>query len=323
VVIYTPIAGADTEAILGAAHDIADGRVTVVGSVADGVPRHPPAGQANPVPFYPFPESAVRALAHAARAGRVRRRAADPAPPPDEARAARGRRALWTAHPGGWLAPEAVDDLLEAYGIRAARARVVRSPEEAAELQAAWGVPVAVKLVSDTLTHKSDVGGVVLGVDGPGAAASAYRAIARNVAAAGHDGAMAGALVQEQAGEGVDMLVGAVCDPVFGPLVVAGLGGVQAELWRDRSLALAPVGRAESLAMLARLRSARLLAGWRGAPPADVSALGDVITRVGRLAADQPALAELDLNPVRVMPEGHGVLVLDARVRRREARAAG
>ncbi|MDX6646925.1 MAG: hypothetical protein QOK40_2652 [Miltoncostaeaceae bacterium] len=123
-------------------------------------------------------------------------------------------------------------------------------------------------------------------------------------------------LVQEVAGDGLDLIVGATADPLFGPLVLAGIGGAQAELWRDSALALAPVGRRTAEGLWAQLRGARLLDGWRGSPAADRAALADVVVRIGRLAADQPLLAELDCNPVRALGPGRGVLILDARARR-------
>jgi acyl-CoA synthetase (NDP forming) len=123
-------------------------------------------------------------------------------------------------------------------------------------------------------------------------------------------------LVQEMAGDGLDLIVGATADPLFGPLVLAGIGGAQAELWRDSALALAPVGRRTAEGLWTQLRGARLLDGWRGSPAADRAALADVVVRIGRLAADQPLLAELDCNPVRALGPGRGVLILDARARR-------
>jgi acyl-CoA synthetase (NDP forming) len=117
------------------------------------------------------------------------------------------------------------------------------------------------------------------------------------------------------AADGPELIVGAHADPVFGPVVVAGVGGVEAELWGDRSVALAPVGERAAAELWDGLRGARLLDGWRGRPAASRTALADVVTRVGRLAADQPLLADLDCNPVRATGPGPAI-VLDARARR-------
>jgi acyl-CoA synthetase (NDP forming) len=176
-----------------------------------------------------------------------------------------------------------------------------------------------VKLVSDTLTHKSDVGGVILDCRTPEDAAAAFRRIAANVRAAGHEGEMQGALVQELAPDGLDLIVGAVADPVFGPLVLVGAGGREAELWGDRQVALAPIGPRTAAELWRGLHCAVLIDGFRGTPPADRAALEEIVTRVARLAADQPLLAELDLNPVRAFGAGEGGLVLDVRARRSPA----
>jgi acyl-CoA synthetase (NDP forming) len=131
---------------------------------------------------------------------------------------------------------------------------------------------------------------------------------------------MEGALVQELAPEGLDLIVGAVADPLFGPLVLVGAGGVEAELWKDRQVALAPVGPRTAGELWRGLHCAPLIDGYRGAPPTDRAALEDIVARVARLAADQPLLAELDLNPVRAFAAGAGALVLDVRARRAAAR---
>jgi acetate---CoA ligase (ADP-forming) len=313
LVVYAPTRGADRDGVVAAVEALANERVPVVGCLlADdpGVTR-----AVRPVPWLEFPEGAARALAGAARAGAASRRPPDPAVALRDADPAAARAALHTVAPGEWLGPEAVDAMLAAYGLRVPRSRVVRSAVEAAAVQAELGAPVAVKLVSRTLTHKSDVGGVVLDRATPADAAAAYEGIEARLRSAGRSAEMDGALIQEMAAPGPDLLIGARLDPVFGPLVVGGIGGGEAELWGDRGLALAPVGPRAAEELWTRLRGARLLDGWRGEPGADRAALADAVIRVGRLVAEQPLLAELDLNPVRA-PVGGVLLVLDARARR-------
>jgi acyl-CoA synthetase (NDP forming) len=229
---------------------------------------------------------------------------------------AAARRALETAAPGEWLEPEAVDGLLAAYGIRSARFRRAWSAGEASAAQADLGVPVAVKAVSRELVHKRDVGAVALGCASPEAAAAAYDRVATACERAVGAGAMDGVLVQEMIEDGLEVIVGATCDAIFGPLVLAGIGGVEAELWRDRAVALAPVGPATAEHLWQRLRGAPLIDGWRGGQTADRAALIELAVRVSRMAAEQPLLAELDCNPVRSAGSGGGVVVLDARARR-------
>jgi acetyltransferase len=130
---------------------------------------------------------------------------------------------------------------------------------------------------------------------------------------------MDGVLVQEMAPAGTDLIVGGVQDPVFGPSVLAGVGGTDAEVWRDRRVALAPVGPAAAREMWDGLRGAALLDGWRGRPPASRDALAHLTARVGWLLSDLPGVAELDLNPVRAGADGQPV-ALDARIRRTEIR---
>ena len=268
------------------------------------------------MPWLAFPEGAVRALDHCVSAGRASRRTPDPAEPVSGIDTSAGRLVLADVPEGQWLDSDATEARLSAYGLRLARSRVARTADEAAAAQAEIGGKVAVKLLSDVITHKTDVGGVVLGCASPPAAAAAYGAIEARIESACYRGAFQGVLVQEQVPAGLDLIVGAVTDPVFGPLILAGLGGVQAELWGDRSVALAPLGARAAAHLWSGLRGAPLLDGYRGAPAADRAALEDVVLRVGRLAAEQPLLAEMDLNPVRALEPGSGAVVLDARIRR-------
>jgi acetyltransferase len=199
--------------------------------------------------------------------------------------------------------------------------RAVRAGDAAAAVaaQAAIGGPVAIKLVSRTIAHKSDVGGVVLDVRTPEEAAAAVDRIAASLRARGTEAAMDGVLVQEMAPPGVDLIVGGLHDRVFGPCLLVGVGGVQAETWGDRRVALAPAGPSASRELWDGLRGAALLDGARGLPPVSRAALADLTSRVGWLVSDVPGIAELDLNPVRAAAGGRP-LALDARIRRAETR---
>jgi acetyltransferase len=130
---------------------------------------------------------------------------------------------------------------------------------------------------------------------------------------------MEGVLVQEMAPDGTDLIVGGLQDPVFGPSVLVGVGGVDAEVWRDRRVALAPVGPAAARELWDGLRGAALLGGWRGRPQVAREPLADLTARVAWLVSDLPAVAELDLNPVRAAADGAPV-ALDARIRRADIR---
>jgi acetate---CoA ligase (ADP-forming) len=269
---------------------------------------------ATGVPAYATPEEAVRALAHAARYARWRETAAGESMPEIEgidADAAAGIVAESLAEGGGWLVPERAAALLGAYGVPQVRAQIAGSPGGAARCAVELGGPVAIKAIAPGLVHKADVGGVRLGVEGPAEATRAAREIAAAVRDAGH--APAGFVVQAMAPEGVEILVGVVGDPDFGPVVACAAGGGAVELLGDVQTRLAPLTRSDAGEMIRSLRTFPLLDGYRGAERADVGALEDVLLRVSALAAAQPEIVELDCNPVLVGP--HGATVVDARVR--------
>jgi acyl-CoA synthetase (NDP forming) len=190
-------------------------------------------------------------------------------------------------------------------------ARIAATPAAAGRCAAELGGPVAIKAIAPGLVHKADVGGVRLGLEGAAATTRAARAIGASIREAGH--VPVGYVVQAMAPAGVEILVGAVGDPDFGPVVACAAGGGNVELLGDVQTRLAPLSRADATEMLESLRTYPLLDGYRGAAPADVPALQDVLVRVAALVAAHPEIAELDCNPVLVSPTG--AVVVDARVR--------
>jgi acyl-CoA synthetase (NDP forming) len=195
----------------------------------------------------------------------------------------------------------------------------------AAEAAAAFGVlggPVVAKLVSSTVLHKSDVGGVRLGLETPEAAAEAYRLIEAALRGRGLSAGFDGVLIQRMetggaapSAGGVECLVGVVTDPTFGPLIAFGSGGVLAEALGDVAFRLHPLTDLDADELIAGTKAATLLRGYRGSPPADLGALRELLLRLSRLVEDVPELVELDLNPVLVRPAGQGAVALDARIR--------
>ncbi|MEN3541016.1 GNAT family N-acetyltransferase [Microbispora sp. ZYX-F-249] len=264
------------------------------------------------VPAYAFPEQAVHALARAVGHAAWRARPAAPAedvPGIDLTAVRRIVAADLAAHPQGrWLDEHTAARLLSAYGVRVAGSVAVGDPETAAEATALTGLPAVLKATGPRLVHKSDVGGVRLGLRTPEQVRQAYREMAARLGPA-----MRGAIVQAMAAEGIEMIIGGVAHETLGPLIMVGLGGVTTELLADRAFRVPPIDRAEAGRMLGELRCAPLLHGYRGRPAADVRALEDQIVRVGRLMDDQPGIAELDLNPVIVTSDG--TVAVDARVR--------
>lgn len=273
---------------------------------------------------YAFPEAAAIALGRAARYGAWRARPEAVVPEPAGMDPALARRVLleWGAETGavprpagGWLDPIVVAQILGAYGLRTARATVARNEDEAAEAARALGFPVALKLRSTTITHKSEVGGVVLDLRTVEDVRAAFGALRRRLDQRGRLGEMQGVLVQEMVTGGVETIVGVTSTPGFGPLVGFGIGGVNVEIWRDVVFRMPPLGLQDAHDMLGQIRGRKLLEGFRGAPPADREALVDALLRVSRLALDLPQIEELDLNPLIARPPGEGAVILDARMR--------
>ncbi|HEY1920894.1 MAG TPA: acetate--CoA ligase family protein [Streptosporangiaceae bacterium] len=279
------------------------------------------------VPCFPWPERTAQAVGAAVRAGLALAdgtAAGEPltdgpqaGPPrvarPPEAAFAQPRRAVGPGSVGGLdrtgekglLGHEAARELLAGAGIALVESVRCASPGEAFAAADRLGLPVVVKVDHPALTHKSDAGGVRLGL----ASENAVRRAASDLLALA-DGAAV--LVQPQR-SGVEIAVGGVRDPGFGPVVMAGLGGVLVEVSNDVRLAVAPVDDAQAAAMLAALRGAAVLDGARGRPAADTGALATLISRVSRLLVDFPEIAELDLNPVLAGPAG--CVAVDWRIR--------
>ena len=265
------------------------------------------------VPVYGTPEEAARALGHVTRYAVWRRAGPDepPALPDVDADAVAAVLAGALASGEEWLAPEDVERVLAAYGVPFAESRFAATAAGAGRRAAELGGAVAIKAVAPGLVHKADAGGVVLGVTGQPAATRAARTMAGAVRKAGHE--PDGFIVQRMAPNGPELIVGIVGDPDFGPVVACGAGGHAVELLGDVAVRLAPLGPRAAGAMLRSLRTFPLLDGYRGAAPADLAAVEDVLLRVSALGAAHPEIAELDCNPLHAGPDG--AVVLDARIR--------
>jgi acetyl coenzyme A synthetase (ADP forming)-like protein len=265
------------------------------------------------VPVYATPEEAVRALGHVARHAGWRRTGPDLPPelPDTDADAVAAVLAHSLAEGGGWLTPEDVKRVLAAYGVPVVDARLAVTPAEAGRRAAELGGAVALKAIAPGLIHKADAGGVALDLCGKAATTRAAHAMLTSVRAAGHE--VEGFLVQRMAAPGTELIVGVVSDPDFGPAVACGAGGHAVELLRDVAVRLAPLGPRAAREMLRSLRTFPLLDGYRGAEPADVAAVEDVLLRVSALAAAHPEIAELDCNPLCAGPDG--AVAVDARIR--------
>jgi acyl-CoA synthetase (NDP forming)/RimJ/RimL family protein N-acetyltransferase len=272
----------------------------------------PATGGGPAVPAYAYPEGAAGALGRAARYGAWRSRPAGTTPELAGIRADRAREQvsgfLGRLPGGGWLSPPDADGLLRCYGIPVVDSRYAVGTEQAIEAAAALGGHVALKADVPGVVHKSDAGAVELDVRGP---AGVRRALRRLEGRFGDR--LSGVLVQAMIPGGVETIIGVVQEPVFGPLVVFGLGGIATEVLGDHAARLAPLTGTDADDLIHGIRAAPLLLGHRGQPAADIGALRDTLLRVSRLADDLPQVAELDLNPVIARPDG--VFAVDARVR--------
>ncbi|XRQ09229.1 GNAT family N-acetyltransferase [Actinomadura welshii] len=264
------------------------------------------------VPCYAYPENAVRAFAHAWSHARRRgtRAGAPPALPdlrPDEASRIIGGY-LAGAPQGGWLPPAETFRLLESYGLPLAPWRWARTQAEAVAAARELGVPVAMKAHVPGVLHKTAAGALHLDLRGQDDVRKAFRWLDERF---GDD--LEGVVVQSMANEGVEVLCGAVQEEVFGAVVIFGAGGIDTDALADRAARLAPLTTREADDLIGEPRLSRLLHGHRARPAADLPALRDALLRLSRLAADHPEIAELDLNPTIVRPDG--VVAVDARVR--------
>jgi acetate---CoA ligase (ADP-forming) len=284
-------------------------RQTPPRALATAVPR---------IPAYPFPEEAARALSKAASYGRWREKTQGAVPTFGDLRTDRATALIAGALESnrGWLAPHEITELLDCYGLRPQSSKEVTTPAEAAAAAAELGAPVALKAVAAGLVHKSDVGGVRVGLKGRDEILEAADEIAAAVAAAGH--ALGGYIVQQMADPGVEMLIGVVQDPVFGPVVACGAGGIEAELINDVAVRITPLTDTDAKEMVHSLATFARLTGFRGGIRADVSALEDALLRIAAMVEEHSEIAELDLNPVMVAERGFSVV--DARVRVERAR---
>jgi acetate---CoA ligase (ADP-forming) len=271
----------------------------------------------RPVPCFTYPETAVRALASAIRYGewRAREPGAEPHLDSVDANEARrrvamalGSRADAKGNDTGWLTGADAMAVLDAYGIPTAHTVRVADATAAARQTETIGTPVVLKADGPDLLHKTEQGGVRLGLTTPAEVAEAYEAMQLAIGPA-----MRGAVLQPMVPAGVETIVGFVRDPSFGPLVLFGLGGTAAELLGDNVVRLAPLSDLDALEMVRGIRAAPLLTGFRGSKPVDLDGLVDVVLRLARLAEDLPELAETDCNPVIATPSGP--IVVDARIR--------
>lgn len=263
----------------------------------------------RPIPSFTYPETAIRALAHAADYATWRSKSRGTVPELDGIRAGEARRrTIGVADEHGWITGAPALEVLAAYGIAVQPTEAVTDAEEAGRAAQRLGLPVAIKAVGPSMVHKSDIGGVHLSLTSSADASAAYRSMQNAIGPE-----MTGVVLQPMAEPGVETLVGFVQDRAFGPQVLFGMGGVAVELLEDHVMRLAPLTDVDAQEMVLGLKGSPLLTGYRGSVPVDLDALIDLLLRVGLLAEDFPEIEEMDANPV--IATSDGVVVVDARLR--------
>lgn len=322
VVIYIPVGIADADAVragilAGVAHSRATGGadkpVLVCWMAGETVSAPVPLGESERLPVHAFPETAARVLCKMADYATWRAQPAGVIPDfaDIQPRAAQEicREAL-VCRGAGWLSVAETRAVLEAMALPVAPGGVATTAAEAVALAQYLGFPVAVKLASHRLVHKTELGGVQLNLRDASAVRAAFETIRER---AGEE--MEGVLVQPMVAGGVEVMMGMVEEPRFGPLLAFGLGGIHVEILKDVCFRMTPLTQRDAAEMVRAIRGHRLLAGYRNLPPSDVGALEEALLRLSRLVEEVPEIRELDLNPLFAFPEGQGCTIVDARIR--------
>jgi acetyl coenzyme A synthetase (ADP forming)-like protein len=318
------------EAIIRAHQAISDKPLLAVLMGREGLPAGRAELAAAGIPAYIFPESAARALAALVRhrrwlerpAGTIRHFTVDD----DAVTAILDRATGPAAHPstrpsdeppehgaGEFLPLADALAILRAYGIPVIEHRTARSPDEAAAAARELGFPVALKVLSPEIVHKTELGGVALDLRDETSVRTACSAILDRVALAAPHARVDGVMVERYLEGGRETIVGMTLDPSFGPLVMFGLGGIHVEVLRDVAFRVEPLSDIDTDEMIRSIRGFRLLEGYRGEPPADLAALADVIQRISQLVGTHHRIAELEINPLNVFEQG--AIAVDARIR--------
>ncbi len=316
--IFVPPLGvqqtAVADAIIAAAAAHPEKPVIAVLMGRDGLPQGRAELADARIPAYVFPESAARGLAALNRQREWLERCAGDQTP-FTVRRAEAEALVQRVLARGETKLNEIEalELLGCYGIAAAPARLATSAQQAASLAAEIGLPVVMKIVSPDIMHKTDVGGVRIGLQDADDVRNAYDEIIAAATAAVPGADVTGVLVQKMVSGGRELIAGVTRDPLFGPLVMFGLGGIYAEALRDVAFRIAPLGDTDAEDMIRGIRARKIIDGMRGQPPVERAALREVLRRVAQLAIDIPQIQELDLNPLLGFADR--VIAVDARVR--------
>jgi acetyl coenzyme A synthetase (ADP forming)-like protein len=326
IILYMSVTVVDTAGIAqGIQEGIANGRKSgtktkpvLIGWMAEGDSDRTFSFLTETVPTYSLPESPAFVLSKAAAYAEWQQQPGGMVPDFDDLEFSTVRTICSTAlsqRGAGWLTTEETRSLLNAMRLPVQSGGVAHTPDEAVALAGKIGYPVAVKLASRRIIHKTEIGGVQLNLMDERAVRDAFGSIRRRLAQAGQLEAMEGVLVQPMVTGGVEVMVGVTHDPLFGPLLAFGLGGIHVEILGDVQFRITPLTDRDATEMVRGIKGYRLLTGYRGHPAADVEAIEDVLLRISRLVEEIPEISELDLNPIFALPPGQGCRIVDARIR--------
>jgi acetyl coenzyme A synthetase (ADP forming)-like protein len=267
------------------------------------------------IPEYRFPERAAAALAALVERVDLLKHAAEEPLLRTDVHPEIVQTILEAKAPSNHLSALETTKILAAYGISAARMRLAKDQDQAAALADEIGLPVVLKVASADISHKTDVGGVLLNLADEKSVRGGFQRVLDQAKKAMPQANLAGVYVQEMVSPGQEVIIGAVRDPQFGPVVMFGSGGTEVEGLKDLAFGLAPLTEREITTMLEKTWAGRKLSGYRNIPPADIQAVREVLVRLAQLAYEFPQLAEIEINPLQVFPDGQGATAVDVRIR--------
>ena len=325
IIIYIPIVKekmeqyttAISKAVAASRKRLTNHKPVAVCLMTESVSNKPIELENETIPAYLFPESVARVFAKVESYSAWKRKPAGVIYDFKDMSIADSRAICAAAikqRGPGWLTTSEIRSLLNAIGVIVPKGGVALSEQEAVEIAQAIGYPVAVKLASHTITHKSEIGGVHLNLNTNEEVISAFQQICKQVTQLHSEKDMDGVLVQPMLTQGVEVIIGMTEDALFGPLLGFGLGGIFVEILKDMVFRIAPLTDIDVSEMVKNIKGYKLLKGYRGHKPADEDSIQELLLRISRLVEQVPEISEIDLNPIIVMPPGEGCRVVDARI---------
>ncbi|HEX6531615.1 MAG TPA: acetate--CoA ligase family protein, partial [Nitrospira sp.] len=326
IILYMSVTVADTAGIAqGIQEGIAKARKSgaktkpvFIGWIAEGDSDRTFSSVTETIPVYSLPESPAFVLSKASAYAEWQQQPSGMVPDFDDLDLSLVRTICATAlsqRGAGWLTTEETRILLKAMKLPVQPGGIAHTSDEAVALADKIAYPVALKLASHRIVHKTEIGGVHLRLMDERAVRHAFESIGASLAQAGQSEAMEGVLVQPMVSDGVEVMVGVTHDPLFGPLIAFGLGGIHVEILGDVQFRITPLTDRDAAEMVRGIKGYRLLSGYRGHAAADIEAIEDVLLRISRLVEEIPEISEVDLNPIFALPPGQGCRIVDARIR--------